>query len=211
MSTSGFEKLQKTRYRLMSLNSFLSTSKNKQNFLDFARSATKSEGMVRLLFIMIVNPNQHSVPFANIRNASYFKGDEEIIFSLHSVFRIDEVKIITSENRLFEVRLTLAKDGDSHLRIFWSNDFVTKLTVQPDWVVLEDCFIQVEDLDKAEELYQSLLEQPSTTNDVGLSYNQLGTIKKRHCWWLEESLPNTGCLLNAKNWRFKEQRSSSSE
>ena len=176
MSNSDFEKLQKTRGGLISFNSFLSTSKNKQTALNFAQRTTANAGMVELLFIMNIDPDVTSTPFANIRNESFFKVEEEILFSMHSVFRIDDVKIIAGGNQLFEVRLTLTKDDDPHLRIL-TERFRHETEGSTGLHRIGKLLMQVGELDKAEELYQSLLAQTSTEVDVGLYCSQLGSIK----------------------------------
>ena len=176
MSTIDFDKLRKTQGGLMSFNSFLSTTTNRQTSLKFLQVATTDAGMAGLLFIMTIDPNVNSLPFANIRKASYYPTEEEILFSMHSVFRIDAVQSIGDENRLFEVQLTLTKDDDPQLRIL-TERFRDETEGSIGLDRIGRLLMRVGQLDKAEELYQTLLTQNPTETDVGHYYHQLGNIK----------------------------------
>ena len=178
MPTTDFEKLQKTRGGLISFNSFLSTTKKRQSSLDFARGATTDEGMVGLLFIMTIDPNLNSIPFANVRCHSYYEAEQEILFSMNSVFRIDDVKSMNDEHRLFAVQLTLTKDDDPHLRTL-TERFRDENRGSTGMDRIGELLMQVGELDKAEELYRSLLGQTLSQADVSLYFHQLGRIKNR--------------------------------
>ena len=116
LSTTDFEKLRKTKGGLMSFNNFLSTSKSQDISLDFATSALSKADTVGILFQMSIDPSVSSAPFASIDEVSYFKTEEEILFSMHTVFRIREIKQIDKSNLLYQVELTLTSDEDPQLR-----------------------------------------------------------------------------------------------
>ena len=177
MFIADFKKLQKTRGGLISFNSFLSTTANKNSSLGFARRATTNEDMVGLLFIMTIDPKINSTPFAKIQDASCFQVENEILFSMHTVFRIDDVKYLIGENRLFEVQLTLTKDDDPYLRIL-TERFHEEIRGSSGLDRIGRILLQVGELDKAEELYQSLLVQTPKQTTAALYNQQLGWIKK---------------------------------
>ena len=122
LSTADFTKLRKTVGGLMSFNSFLSTSRDKDVPLIRAISATDDSDMYGILFIITVDPTIHSTVFANIETISYFSIEAEILFSMHSVFRITQMINLEQHDRLFEVHLTLTNDDDRQLRIL-TNEF----------------------------------------------------------------------------------------
>jgi hypothetical protein len=65
---------------------------------------------------MTVDPSQSATPFASITELSDFKDEEdEVLFSIHSVFRIHDIKSMGEDNRLCQVELTLANDNDRDL------------------------------------------------------------------------------------------------
>ncbi len=99
----------------MSFNNFLSASNDRQVSLHFAEGALTNTDMVGILFIMTVDTSVSSAPFASIREVSYYKTEEEILFSMHTVFRIGEITNIGNNSSLYQVELTLASDDDQQL------------------------------------------------------------------------------------------------
>ena len=45
----------------------------------------------------------------------YYQTEEEILFSMHSIFRIGQIEQIDENNRLWQVDLTLTNDNDPQL------------------------------------------------------------------------------------------------
>jgi hypothetical protein len=76
----------------MSFNNFLSTSKTQEVSLGFVKGALWKTDTVGILFQMSIDPSVSSTPFASIKEVSFFKKEEEILFSMHTVFRIGEIK-----------------------------------------------------------------------------------------------------------------------
>jgi hypothetical protein len=116
LSTTDFDKLQKTKGGLMSFNNFLSTSKVRKVSLGFAKGASRKTDMVGILFKMTIDPLVSSAPFAAIRDVSYFNTEKEILFSMHTVFRIGEITKMDKNNSLYRVKLKLTADDDEQLR-----------------------------------------------------------------------------------------------
>jgi hypothetical protein len=117
LSQADFDQLQTLQGGLLAFNNFLSTSKNYGVSLKFARRTINASNNVCVLFMMKIDPSISATPFANVRNASYYEGEEEILFSMHSVFRIGQVKQIEkNNNRLWQVELTLTGDHDPQLQ-----------------------------------------------------------------------------------------------
>ncbi len=99
----------------MSFNNFLSTSLDREVSLAFAESNQYNPDLVGVLFKITISPSIFTSPFANIRNNSYYHEEEEILFSMHSVFRIGQVQQIHKNGRLWQVDLTLTSDNDPQL------------------------------------------------------------------------------------------------
>ncbi len=64
-----------------------------------------------ILFIIKIDPSQSTAPFASIRDVSYFQREDEVLFSMHSAFRINNIESIGGNNRLYEVNITLTNDN----------------------------------------------------------------------------------------------------
>ncbi|CAF1325624.1 unnamed protein product [Adineta steineri] len=172
---SDFEKLQKTKGGLMSFNNFLSTSIDKKVSLEFAECAATEPDAVGILFIMSVDPCLKSTPFASINEMSYFKGEDEILFSMHTVFRVGEVKQMENKSQLYQVELQLTSDDDQQLRLL--TDRIRKEARGTEWQRLGSLLLKIGQFDKAEELYSVLLEQTSSEGEKAHYYNQLGCVK----------------------------------
>ncbi|CAF1069184.1 unnamed protein product [Adineta steineri] len=190
---SDFEKLQKAKNGLMSFNNFLSTSKDKKISLEFAEDASKKPDMVGILFIMSIDPYIKLTPFASIKEKSYFKQEEEILFSMHTVFRVNTIKQIDNENQLYQVELQLTSDDDQQLRLL-TDRIREEADGSTGWKRLGKLLIKIGQFNEAEELYNVLLEQTSDEVEKQLYYNQLGYVKddqgdcEKAIWYYEKAL-----------------------
>ncbi|CAF3662699.1 unnamed protein product [Adineta steineri] len=192
LKKSDFEKLQKTKGGLISFNNFLSTSKDKEVSLDFAERASSKPNMVGILFIMSIDPCIESAPFASICEVSYFKEEEEILFSMHTVFRVNAIKQMNKKNQLYQVELQLTSDDDQQLRSL--TDWIRKEGDGTGWQRMGKLLLKIGQFNKAEDLYSVLLEQTSDESGKALYYNQLGYIKdnqgdyEKAIWYYEQAL-----------------------
>ena len=111
MMNNEFEKLLKCQGGLLSFNSFLSTSTDRQIALNFARQAQNDSNITPIFFQMEINPLISLTPFASVSKYSYYSDNEkEILFSLHTVFRIEEIKKI--KGGIWKVNLKLTDNND---------------------------------------------------------------------------------------------------
>lgn len=173
-----FEKLQKTKNGLFSFNSFVSTSREKDVAHIFAESNSTRPGMVGILFKMFVDTSLSSIPFADIEQFSYFQitTEKEVLFSMHTVFRIIDVKPIENNDRVYLVDLQMTSDDDEELRTL--TKYITNYIGDgTGWDRLANLLLRLDHLDKAEELYNILLEQENSDSDKIHYYNQLLDIK----------------------------------
>ncbi|CAF1282459.1 unnamed protein product [Adineta steineri] len=174
---TDFEKLEKTKGGLMSFNNFLSTSTKRDVSFQFTMSALRNTNMVGILFIIAIDPRVSSTPFASTNEVSYFKAEEaEILFAMHTIFRVGEIKQMDNNDQLYQVELQLTADDDEQLRQL--TEFISNEVVgATGWEQLGILLTKTGHFDKAEELYKVLLEQPSNEGDKALYYNQLGYVQ----------------------------------
>jgi tetratricopeptide (TPR) repeat protein len=176
LSKKDFEKLLKSKAGLISFNNFLSSSTKREVSLVFAEGASANTDMVGILFKMTIDPSVSSAPFASIREVSYYQTEEEILFSMHTVFRIGEIKKIDNNNSLYQVDLKLTADDDQQLRTL-TERIREEVEDETGWRRLGQLLAKLGQFDKAEELYNVLLEQTSDEGEKALYYNQLGYIE----------------------------------
>ncbi len=110
---NDFEKLRHSEGGLFSFNNFLLTSIDQQVSLMFANSARQNPDLIGILFQIEIDPSLSSTPFTLLDGDSTFKSEAEILFSMHTVFRIDDINQI--DDRLWEVNLKLTDDNDQQL------------------------------------------------------------------------------------------------
>jgi tetratricopeptide (TPR) repeat protein len=176
LSSTDFEKLLKAKGGLISFNNFLSTSPYSDGPCNFALSASQATDMVPVLFEMTIDPSVSSAPFASLREISYFQAEEEILFSMHTVFRIGEISKIFDESPIYVVDLQLTADDDQQLRTL-TECIRKEVAGETGWRRLGLLLVRIGHFHKAEELYNVLLEQTSNQDEKSLYYNNLGCIK----------------------------------
>jgi tetratricopeptide (TPR) repeat protein len=179
LSKTDFDQLTDTKGGLMSFNNFLSTSKTRNVSLSFAQSALTDPNSVGILFVMTIDPSQSTTPFASINHVSYFKDKEdEVLFSMHTVFRINDIKPMNENHRLVQVDLTLTGDNDEDLRIL--SDRIREETVAnaEGWYKLGFMLIKMGQFQKAEQVYEIILGQSNDDSVKRYIYCQFGWIKK---------------------------------
>ncbi|CAF5020517.1 unnamed protein product, partial [Rotaria sp. Silwood1] len=150
--------------------------KNREISLNFANQALGTTDMLGILFQITIDPTVSSTPFASIQEVSYYKEEEEILFTMHTVFRIGEVRKIDNNPALCQVDLKLTSDDDPQLREL--TDFIRKEVSGTGWRRMGKLLLQIGQFDKAEELYIALLEQASDDSDTAYIYSQLACAKK---------------------------------
>jgi tetratricopeptide (TPR) repeat protein len=176
LSQENFEEMVKTKGGLLAFNNFLSTSKIRDVSLNFARRTMATSSLVGILFILTIDPLMSSTPFADVRDVSAYQTEEEILFSMHSVFRIGNIKQIDGNSRLWQVDLTLTGDNDPHLHAL-TERIREEIAGSTGWLRLGNLMIQLAQYDEAEDLHKILLAQTNDEREKGDIYYQLGCVK----------------------------------
>ena len=189
-----FQKLIKVKGGLMSFNNFLSTSANRTVALAFAESSQFNSETIGILFVITVDSSISSVPFAAVNVVSAFSHEEEFLFSMHTVFRIGEMKKLKENDRFWQVELQLTSDDDQQLR--WLTDRIRQETGGSNgWSRLGGLLMKIGEFNKAEEVFRFELQQENDPRERAAIYNQLGLIKESQGdydtarWFFQESLP----------------------
>ncbi|CAF1199421.1 unnamed protein product, partial [Rotaria magnacalcarata] len=119
LSQPDFQNLFDSKGGLLSFNNFLSTSKKQKVATSFVQGTLeRNPDIVGVMFIMTIGPSKISnsiTPFAMIDKHSALPREQEILFTMHSVFRIVEITQTPSNSRLWEVQLTITDESDPQL------------------------------------------------------------------------------------------------
>jgi len=178
LSKDEFEKLIKAKGGLMSFNNFLSTSKKRKVSLEYAEDALNNIDMIGILFKMIIEPSNLSTPYACIDGVSYYSSEQETLFSMHTVFRIGDIKQIDDDNnRLYQVELKLTSIKNQQI-IALIERMREETRGSTGWHRLGMFLIKLGKFDKAEQVYKALFDITTDENEKALLYHQLGLIKR---------------------------------
>jgi tetratricopeptide (TPR) repeat protein len=178
LSKADFQKLKETKGGLMSFNNFLSTSTDRAVSLVFAESNTMNHDLVGILFVVTIDPSKSTTPFASINGISYFPEEDEVLLSILSVFRINDIKSIGENQRLFQVDLTLTDENDDKdLRKLTDRIREETYPNEEGWYRLGLVLHKMGHFQKSQQVYEILLEQATNESDNAPIYNELGLMK----------------------------------
>ncbi|CAF2614017.1 unnamed protein product [Rotaria sp. Silwood2] len=176
MTNSEFEKIKNNQGGLLAFNNFLSTSRDEHISLTFAESSSNDPDLTGVFFHIDIDASVTSTPFVSLDNISYYTDSErEILFSMHTIFRIGEIQQI--HDQLWQVKLTLTNQDDEQLKLL--TNYVRYETQGPiGHYRLGTLMIKMGEFDKAELFFQSLIEKTPVENWELLAhiYNQLGYV-----------------------------------
>ncbi|CAF1205064.1 unnamed protein product, partial [Rotaria magnacalcarata] len=128
---------------------------------------------------MAIDPSKISTsitPFAMIETHSAFPQEQEILFTMHTVFRIVEITQTPSNSRIWEVQLNITDESDPQLAGL-TNRIKEEVRGPTGWHRMGKLMLEVGHFDQAEELYNELLQGASTDSDRAHIYHQLGWLK----------------------------------
>ncbi|CAF2396782.1 unnamed protein product [Rotaria sp. Silwood2] len=178
LSKTDFDQIVQTKGGLLSFNNILSTCTKRQVAFDFVRQTIETSDLVGILFFIKIDPSITSTLFSNVYDVSYFEGEEEILFSMHSVFRIGPMKQINTNKDLWQVDLTLTSDNDPELHVLTEQIRKDTYPDAEEWNRLGMLLIEPGYFDKAQEVYDILLDQIMTDREKPFVCHQLGWVKK---------------------------------
>ena len=112
------EKFRANQGNLISINSFLSTTTDRYVARAFAGDGDEqlAENEISVLYEITIDTRfDHSVPFAELNDQTNFEYENEVLFSIGAVFRIEE--ICQEHRKLWTVKLTLTTDENEQWNI----------------------------------------------------------------------------------------------
>ncbi|CAF1133934.1 unnamed protein product [Adineta ricciae] len=180
LSKADFDRLAKLKGGFMSLNNFLFANTDSKEPLNIARDAAENPDLIGVLFHISANPSKAVGPFASISKViSLQSSDDNILLSMFTIFRIGKMKQIDGNNRLWQIDLTLATNDDSEIRIpaAYANENTNPNS--KGWGRLGIVLIKMSELEKARQVYKTMLEQTSDGQQRAGIYHQLGWIEDR--------------------------------
>ena len=176
LPSEDFEKLRKIRGGLLSFDNFLSTSLDRDISYSFALSVSDVTALIPILFHITVDPSKSTTPFASVDRFSYYPDEKEILFSMHTVFRIGEITQYIEHQSLYEVELTLTDENDPQLSGL--TQYIRQELTGVGWNRMGRLMLKVGNFNGAEQLYMELLKSTDNERDKSHYFNHLGWAKR---------------------------------
>ena len=166
---------------LLSFNNFLSTSSDRDVSLAFAESNAQNlieVELIGVLFEMQIDPSIPSSPFASLDEVGYYQDSEqEILFSMHTVFRIDRISCLNSENeRLWQINLSLVNPNGQKLKIL-TDQMRDEIEGATEIHRMGQLLFTLGEYERAKQVYSVLLSFPTEEDYFPHYYNRLGSIE----------------------------------
>ncbi len=156
----------------MIINSFLSTTGKKQIRTYFSRIQLSND-LQCVLFAIDADPQLENIkPFSNITSQSYYSNEQQTLFMLGSIFRINNIQ--QEQDGMWTVRLTLCSENEPEIKSIFDQKQMT------DQLSFGRIFGDLRRFDTAEIYYQHLLKDlPSEHEDMISCYDALGDLEKQ--------------------------------
>ncbi|CAF3803349.1 unnamed protein product [Rotaria sp. Silwood1] len=191
------ELMKKSIGEFVSMNSFLSTSRDRPAALDFARLAHKNDDVQRIIFEIDINPRLQTKAFAHVSQMSYFQNEDELLIMLGALFRIEKV-IESKRERVWVARVSLATEDDYHLKETFS---YMKSTIGDDTDLdsLGKILIEMGEYEQAEKCFRRMLDEAQlVTGNAALGLGRSCLLRNK----ADESLDN---LEEALRFLYKQK------
>ena len=180
MSKEELAILKSCQGQLVSMNSFLSTSRDRNFALALVESGLHtSNELVSVLFEIDLNPYLSEMkPFADISRESAIESEDEVLLMLGSMFRL---KSISSENNGLSWAIQLSLSNNDRNEISNLFDCMKIDTANDNALFSLACVLfEAGNLGMAERCYHRYLsEQPEEGVNVAKTFQSLGTIFQR--------------------------------
>jgi len=174
---------------LVSMNSFLSTTTNRDHAVFLINSDHVAIGYQPVLFEIDLDSNiLETKPFADISKKSAFPSENEVLLMLGSIFRIINI-YYQDDNRLCIIHMTLCNNNNNQNNLKELFEQMKKESgyecnlYSLGFLLRKSC-----KLDASERCYRRYLKElPDNHADTGKCYHELGNILVIHGKYVESS------------------------
>ncbi|CAF3743183.1 unnamed protein product [Rotaria sordida] len=176
MSKDEIEILKNSIGEYISMNSFLSTSLNRQQAQVFLYSTNPTDDIEQVFFEIDADPQLNNIKaFSKITSLSYFPEEEEVIFMVGSIFRLDSIQC--NNEKIWNIRMILCSDDDHQLQTLFQHMKNELGTEQTNPLVFGHVIRKMGKLDDAEKYYRCFLDQFSYDDlNIAHCYHALGLV-----------------------------------
>jgi tetratricopeptide (TPR) repeat protein len=156
ISKNELNRLQKSIGGMLSFNSFLSTSKDRNVAVIFAGLST--DDFIAVIFEINIDRNiRDTKPYADIRQISFISEEEEILFMLGSAFRILKIDCATPDG-LTTISLELCSENDQMYKDVFKHEKL-KLNEDTELYHLAELLFRIGDYDLSKKYYEKYMQE----------------------------------------------------
>ncbi|CAF0751072.1 unnamed protein product [Adineta ricciae] len=179
MSSDEIELFKSSTGEFLSINSYFTTNINRQQTLDYLSHADMTSELEKVLFEISADPNTDpQKPFCNITPFSFFMGEDQILFTLGSIFHLISVHQQEDENqRIWIIRMKLSTNKHKLLKFHLEPLKLLYSTEQMDLLTFGKVLRKMNKFDDAEKFYRRLLKElPSNHINLADCHYGLGLV-----------------------------------
>ena len=177
VSDRELEELRANVGALISFNGFLSTSRNKDVALGFARKSATTQRSFQICLIEIrADPSLKSVVAADIEQFSEMKGEQEVLLGLGTTFKIESVGMDETLN-LWKIHLVTTDEGVERTEQYLRAQKEMMKEYSPLISFGRLLWNELGQIDRAEKYFKNLLKSvPQDHPDISDIYNGMGCV-----------------------------------
>ena len=167
---------------LISLNGFVSTSKDKGIAMDFIRRHRRQGFVSALLKISVDMGSHYDIAFADISDLSEYPEEKEVLFSLGSIFRVKSVKFDAEQN-IYVIRLSLSPHDQLTVIKYIHQAYPHDVNSIDQSVLFGKLLFEMGEYQSAIKYFQYMLAHLQSDNNpiraihlnnLGVCYNEIG-------------------------------------
>ncbi|CAF4859024.1 unnamed protein product [Rotaria sp. Silwood1] len=180
LSNDEFNKLKEANGKLISTNSYFSTSQCRLQALAFAKKPTEQDDLSYVLFEIECNIEElgENVIFADITNFSEYTQEKEVLFDLGTSFRIEN---IINEKQLWVVKLKATNEGRNIVQYYVEE---TRRETEEKSVIImfERLLCDMVQYKKAELYFEQILIDPNGEDIAWIEHNLGRVFQSKGDW-----------------------------
>jgi tetratricopeptide (TPR) repeat protein len=137
------------------------------------------DGMKQILFEISADPNLETVVFADVDQQSRMSGEQEVLFGLGTVFKVESVQF-DLDFELWKIKIVATDDGSRNIKEYLQSIKKEMKEHSPTMLFGRLLLIEMDQVGKAEKYFEMLLKTlPSDHQDMASVYNSIGNVYDR--------------------------------
>ncbi|CAF3590934.1 unnamed protein product, partial [Rotaria socialis] len=169
LSNDELDRLRNSVGNLISMNSFLSTSTDRELTLFLVESLTVPESTMKaVLFEIDAESNiDHLRPFADISSKSHIPTESEILFAFGTIFRLESIH---DENSVCVIRIVTSNESEEKALMKLLEWMRKEIGKENDLLALGYILFKSGKLEEAEQFFRRLLHEKSEADNPNIPY-----------------------------------------